>query len=215
MKKKLLVLIGLFLLTGCTAEYNLTYENNVFDEEIIIYEDKGIEDDDSFVSITDINENDERVKLSDNKYYKVSLSNDNTHNILKLNYTYDDLSLKESKVFEECFEVKSFMDEKDYYYIHLSGDVTCEYLTSAKVTFRTDKKVLKTNATTKDEKDGTYTWDKLTSDGVEIQVSKNLDKGYTPRTKTMIPWYVSIPLFVVLGVVVFALVKYIKQNNNY
>ena len=73
MKKKILVLIGLFLLTGCTAEYNLTYKNDVFDEEIIIYEDKGIEDNESFVSITDVNENDERVKLDDNKYYKVSL----------------------------------------------------------------------------------------------------------------------------------------------
>ena len=39
-KKVLLVLIALFVLTGCTAKYELTYENDVFSEHIVIYEEK-------------------------------------------------------------------------------------------------------------------------------------------------------------------------------
>ncbi len=63
MKKKLLLLIGfIFVITGCTAEYELTYEDDIFSEHVVITEIVETNSDE-FMSISSIDENSHYIKL--------------------------------------------------------------------------------------------------------------------------------------------------------
>ena len=53
MKKILILLNCIFLLTGCNAEYRLKYENNTFDESLTLVSHK----EDSFVNYVNSNYN--------------------------------------------------------------------------------------------------------------------------------------------------------------
>ena len=160
---------------------------------------------DELPSITDVEENTDKVKLADGEYYKIEHSTDGDKNVLKATYKYNKLSLKDSLVYQNCFSKKSIVDGDHSIYIELSGDVTCEYFENATVTFKTDKQVLTTNATTKDEKNGTYSWDKITKDGIIIEVSKKNMK----KDANLIPPVVRIVIVVILlGIGIYVLKRY-------
>ena len=110
MKRKILLLISLvFILTGCTANYELTYKKGIFEERITIYEEKEVSTHEELPTITKIEDKSDRVKLDDNEYYKVEHSTDGDNNVLTLSYKYDKLSLNKSLVYNECFSEKSLV----------------------------------------------------------------------------------------------------------
>ena len=206
MKKKLLLLFSLlFILTGCTANYELTYKKGVFTEDITLYEEKDVAQHEELPSITKIEENSDRVKLADGEYYKIEHTTEGNNNVLKASYKYDKLSLKESLIYKECFTEKSIVEGENSIYIKLTGDIKCEYLGDTTVTFKTDKKVLTTNATKKDEKNGVHTWDKLTKDGIVIEVSK---KDLTKDANIIPPIVRIVIVLLLLGTGIYILKRY-------
>ena len=212
--KYLLLIAFVLVLTGCSADYELTYEDGVFTEDITIYEDKGLENGE-ILSITNIQNNDPKIQIDDNNYYEINHSSNNDKNILKLHYKYDDISFSDSKVIKECFQTKTVMDKDKFYSVNLSGDITCEYLEKANITLKSDRKVLDSNATEKDEKNGIYKWDKIPEEGINFLISKELKKEEKISTnKEMIPLPVKIIIAVLVLITAVFAIRYLKTRVN-
>lgn len=210
--KYLLLIAFVLVLTGCSADYELTYEDGVFTEDITIYEDKGLENGE-ILSVTSIQNNDPKIQIDDNNYYEINHSSNNDKNILKLHYKYDDISFSDSKVIKECFQTKTVMDKDKFYSVNLSGDITCEYLEKATITLKSDRKVLDSNATEKDEKNGIYKWDKIPEEGINFLISKELKKEEKISTnKEMIPLPVKIIIAVLVLITAVFAIRYLKTR---
>lgn len=191
----------LFILTGCSANYEIDYSNNIYNESLI-----------TFGSITDINYKNEidnyylrnyfltsyKVQTGDmsendvlNNYsiYNKELVNESNNYGLKLGYSYDNKDdYMESSIVYRLFS--SFKIDDNY--IKLDGIKNIfnnyEMLDNIKITFSTDKYVIDSNC---DEvKDNKYIWyiDKnnyqnkfieisLVSDKIELY-KKNIEKNY-------------------------------------
>lgn len=216
MKKILLLFVALFILTGCTAKYELTYQDDVFNEHIEINEEK-INGQLSEFGIGRVKENPDLVKIDDKNSYKYEFTNDEKSETLILDFKYKDISLENSLVYKNCFQYKTFLDKEDYYYIRLEGDMVCEYLTSSDIVFKTDKVVLQHNADEVDEEKGIYKWNNFDGGEIVFQVSKlekiqtnsnNIDEG-------IIPLYVKIIVAAVVGLIIFVIYKKVKKSQEF
>ena len=210
MKKKLLLLIGLvFVVTGCTAEYELSYEDGVFSEHVVITE--RVENNSSdLISISSITSDSHYIRIDDNNKYEFELEKSATKNVLTMDFVYEDISFEKSNFYNNCFRYRTFIDGDDYYYIKMEGDSVCDYLTSVDIVFKTDKLVYKTNADEQDEEKGIYKWNEFKGGEIIIQVSKTetLESRNAELNKEFIPWYIKL---IISGVVVVGCVVVIKK----
>lgn len=211
MKKIILLLILALVVTGCTAEYTLTFEDDVFKEHIVIYEEKNSIGTNIF-GINSLKENPDLAKIDDDHSYKYNISSDDKNNILTLDYTYDDVSIEKSQIFD-CFRYKNFIDGDDYYYVSLETDMVCENLKDATITFKTDKKVLDDNASEKDVSQGIYKWNNFVGGKIYFQVSKTqkIDSSNVEDVD-FIPWYIKIIIVLVFAVVIFFIYRKVKRD---
>ena len=210
-KKILFLIIGTLIITGCTADYELSFIDGVFSEHIVIKEEIRNDSNEIF-GIMELKKNPNLAKIDDDNSYKYSFSSDGKNNILTLDFVYDELSFDKSLIYNDCFRYRNYIDSKDYYYIKLEGDMACEYLTNANIRFTTDKFVIMTNATKKDEEKGIYEWKDFSGGEIVIQVSKEktYEDNKTEANTKLFPWYVKIIIacgIVRLGFVFYKLIK--------
>jgi len=214
-KKIIFLIISFLVLSGCTADYELSYENGIFSEHIVIKEEM-MNDFGEMFGIMELKNNPDLARIDDDNSYKYSFSSDGKNNILTLDFVYDEISLEKSLVYNGCFRYRNYIDEEDYYYIKLEGDMSCEYLTSANIKFTTDKFVIMTNASKKDEEKGIYEWENFSGGEIVIQVSK--DRTYQENKKEanteLIPWYGKIIVAIVIVGLGFVFYKLIKRDNE-
>ena len=213
-KKILLIIVMVFLLTGCTATYELTYEDGVFSEHIVVKE-LATSDDDSYIGIDSVVTNPDLIKIDDKNTYKYELTKDGEFDVLTLDFEYKDISLENSLVYQECFEYKMFEEKDDYYLIRLEGKTTCEYLTSVDVVFKTDKEVINSNADSEDKENGVYKWNNFTGGEIMFQVSKVDSLSKNGSYIEMIPWYVKLIVSFVVALVIFWVYKKIKKSQDF
>lgn len=214
-KKKILVLfLMVFFITGCTADYELTFEDGVFSEHIVIREEKSTNAND-FVGINSLKDNPKLVEIDKNNSYKYSYSDDEKDNVLTLDFVYDELSLDKSLIYNNCFRYRSYIDGDDYYYIKMEGDMVCEYLSSVDITFKTDKVVLMENATYKDKEKGIYKWENFSGGEIIIQVSKvdSINSNVNAKAKELIPWYIKVVIASIVVVAAIVAYKMIKRDS--
>lgn len=168
MKKILILFSYIFFLTGCSAEYNLIYEDNVFKEDLKLISSKNDK------NINEINNNYNRnffinykLQLGDmseteyiNKYggiYNKNIIDEDNNYGINLNYNYDK---KENylnsnivfNLFEDFYVNENFIKASNIKNIFDSYD----NLNSIKISFSTDKKVVKVNSD--EEINGIYYW---------------------------------------------------------
>lgn len=205
----------LLVVTGCNAKYNLTFEDGVFSENIVINEEKTVNSDAMF-GIMKLKDNPKLAEIDEYNSYDYEFSSDAKNNILTLNFKYDEVPLDKSLVYQNCFRYKNFIDGSNYYYVKLEGDMSCEYLTNATITFKTDKKVFMENADEKDEQKGIYKWNNFKGGTIYFQVSKDItikQAEDSMKRKELIPWYVKVILAVVTLGVVFIFFNKIKKEQ--
>jgi len=216
--KRLFILIAvLFIITGCTAEYELTYENGVFSEHIVVKDEVLKNNNSGIMHITELKTNPKLAKIDEKNSYKYKFSTDGTNDILNLDFTYDNISIEKSPVFNQCFRYQNFIDGDNYYYIDLETDMFCEYLSTSDIVFKTDKVVLKHNADEVDEEKGIYKWNDFEKGEIVFQVSKT-EKIQT-ATKTIddgiIPLYVKIIIAAIVGLIIFVVYRKVKKSQEF
>jgi len=166
MKKIIFVFVAILLLTGCSSEYNLRFENQMITEEIIGYIPSNYDQED--ISL------DSGVPEPDNEYEFIFNDNltpfindkgvvynkivDEQGDYTKITWKYSFLheEFQNSSAFNLCFEDASIIANDEKYDLTFSGMFSCLYGEELKINITTPNKVLSHNAHS--QKGNTYTW---------------------------------------------------------
>lgn len=216
MKKKLLMLIAIiFLITGCTTEYNIVIDDESIKEEIVstIYnedipvqteEEKQaeIELDDEitpFIKEDQFPFDDEHDKY-DKKVYK---KGDKTLVKLTYDYSYDEFT--RSKTYS-CFDKHRISNNNGALDIEFSGGFYCLMGDTVTINLFTDKVVNETNA---DKVDGNkYTWiindDNVDNASIILKTNENVE------TNSLI---IFIFVFIIVSLIL-TLIMYFNYNKK-
>ena len=156
--KKILILITLLLFTGCTAEYNLKFNEETVEEKITI--------------IPETSEEQENVKSLDDRQYYAIIDKDvsepyetkkieiNGYRSYEYKYEYRLSEFKKSD-FTRCYDAFSLLNEDGKVTFSTSKNFKCmtyDYMKidTVKINITTDYRVIENNA---DEVNGNvYTW---------------------------------------------------------
>lgn len=182
--KKIIIILCLVLLSGCSVNYNLditsskvkeTMEFDITETDYQIYNDNNEEK----LSATLYEYFDEREILAfDNMNYKdfhkKNLTKGNRSLNVKYSYDYTYLDFYNSYAINNCFEDYVVLNEDDYFYIKAYGKFNC-YYDDTYINIKTDRRVINQNADS--YKDGVYTWkitkDKMDNVNILFQVEKD------------------------------------------
>ena len=208
MKNKIIILLSLLLLTGCTVNYNLEINKDTLNETItgtVTKEESSQESNATGLSTVYSIINEEELYQKDLKE-----SGNNINYTFKYNYNIEDFV--NSTIINTCFENKEIEEIDNYYSIKLSGNFYCLYSKKINIAVTSNLKVASNNA---DKiKDNTYIWtiDKNTTD-IELVVDKNTP--YTKPIKRGISSTFRIVCFIVLVVLSsLAYILYKKKNSS-
>lgn len=216
MKNKIIILLSLLLLTGCTVNYNLEINKDTLNETITGTVTKEESSQDSNATglstiYSIINEEQKPIYNKEELYQKdLKESGNNINYTFKYNYNIEDFV--NSTIINTCFENKEIEKIDNYYSIRLSGNFYCLYSKKINIAVTSNLKVASNNA---DKiKDNTYIWtiDKNTTD-IELVVDKNTP--YTKPIKRGISSTFRIVCFIVLVVLSsLAYILYKKKNSS-
>ena len=197
MKKIILVILSLFLLSGCDVKYELDYKDNTFYETLFV-NNYYVNNDELFLIdhykydniYSDIND-----KVITDK--RITSKGGNKYN-LEFMASYDEEPYSNSLAISSCFEYNKYEENNDTIYIALYGEYYCDTFDELKVVFNTDKKINYSNA--HDESFSKLIWNFEPEDEIEIEleISKNENK---------FPGYVV--LILLIGTVIIGLLSYL------
>ena len=197
-KKKLLILLSVFLITGCQAEYNIVIDDNSVKEELLVYETNmnkwntiqgnniltyeqyQQEYKNSPVGIYYNDQNiDGEVGFNSNRsYYTINLLNDNNKKGLNFTTDFKLNRYANSYIAKNCFKYINVLNQLGTITISTNNELSCmnyiDGLDKITINIKTDYEVLETNATS--IKDKTYTWvitkDNYTNSNIYIKINK-------------------------------------------
>ena len=201
MKRKIIYILILIFLTGCSTEYNLEFKNGKFKDNVKIgqFNSGEIGDFDTLEPVATYVD-------KETQYYDL----DYKDNYLYLNHGYTINDYKKAAVLINCFDRYEITEDDKYYYIHASGEFRClSYLNYkneyVKVNFTTDLKVESNNADS--ASNNVYTWtindDNYKTKEIFIKLIKKNNK-------------VKIIIISILGILLlmFVLYKLLKKHIN-
>lgn len=233
MKKRILIILTLLLLTGCTGEYNLTINGNTYKEEVIITGENNEE-------ISNFNQEwkvpidkkiydlagDESTEASDitSETYNYNINS----NSIKFNYDFSMNKLINSTAVSICYDRLNITNYNGTTIISTSSKNTCfdkyQTLNSLKINIKVDKPVVSNNA---DIVNGNiYTWN-ITKDSANRSINLVLDNKTKddeeiigdeipkeePKKKDY-TLYIFCGILLVVMISVYFIFNKIKDKNN-
>ena len=193
------------MLTGCDIEYNLTIDNDSFDEKIVL---SILKQDTSFENMTDYLKN--KIPISNERYetkfYEPSIDvHENSYDLV-YDYSYDLDSFKNGFFVNNCYTDISIVEDGNILNISSGKDFRCLspdnglIADSAKINIKTKLEVLDNNA---DSVNGnTYTWvfnkDSKKNINMVIDTTETLEERDSRRsTNTMIIFSIVLVIVVI------------------
>ena len=219
MKKIIMMLvIFVFILTGCSSEYNLEISNNKIKENIKVEildadfpkEVPGI-DVELNDRITPFINNDQYPIFNNTKIkYKKKVTKVGDLTKVTLNHTYTHDEFRNSNTFKTCFEKASFKKTRKGYDLDLSGSFYCLYGDSIKINVKTNNVVLDHNA---DKVSGNvYTWVIDDKNVKDVDIYLSLSKRSAMITPLL---YVIISaIFLVGSIFAYRFYKLYKEKDS-
>ena len=225
MRKRLIMIIVLLILSGCSNEYNLTIENGKFKEEINIVIPKSmhqkydsvegeknpetyVEEDDQLTPFL----NNEQYAVGNKKYNK-KVTEDNDNYYVDLSYDYTPEEFENGRVLSGCFEDVKYEYNDDYYLINLSGRFYCLYGKETVINIKTSN-IVEDNNSNKVKGD-TYTWT-INNDNVnDVDISiKVLKKTKVEKYTLIILIVASVVALISLSLFIYQKITNRKKNNE-
>lgn len=229
MKRIVMLFLTVILLTGCSAQYNLSYYDNIYSENLEIL---GVKDDSVFVS--DIEENLGKVYVVDytndygdmneqdviNNYstYNKTLINENDKYGIKFNYDYKkEDNIINSNIINNLFD--SVIINDNYINIYNSKNIFSYYdnLDNITIKFESDKNVKESNA---DEvKDNICYWyiNKDNYENKDIRIIFDNDSKFVSQYKKSMTTFLDYLIYIFLiFMLILILVIYnkVKKSNK-
>ena len=219
MKKVIMVLaIFVFILTGCSSEYNLEINNSKIKENIkveildadIPKEVPGI-DVELNDRITPFINNDQYPIFNNTKIkYKKKVTKVGDLTKVTLNHTYTHDEFRNSNTFKTCFENAEFKKTRKGYDLNFSGSFYCLYGDSIKINVKTNNKVINHNA---DKVSGNvYTW--VINDNNVKNVDINLSLSKQSALITPLLYVIASAIFLVISVFAYRFYKIYKAKDS-
>ena len=220
-RKFLLLIISVFLLSGCSAEYNLTITKDTMEEDINAIFDKATE--------SEYAANMEKIKRSayynfdtrENEYYTFNKDEDENNIILNYKYRYKDNNLYKSEAFSRCYYKRIVNVTDRYITISTNNQVACLFkdgereIDDITINIKTNLKVEENNADEVNE--NIYTWyindQNYTDKPINIKINKQeiattLEIGVVPVI------FIVIIVIALIIFTTFVVITKNKKNNN-
>lgn len=216
MKKVLLFIVCILMLTGCDVEYNLTIDNYSFDEKITL---SLLKQDISFENMKDYLKN--KIPISNERYetrfYESSIDvHENSYDLV-YDYSHDFNSFKQGFFVNNCYTDISIDEEADEINISSGQDFKCLnpdnglVADNAKINIKTKLEVLDNNA---DSVNGdTYTWNIDRNNYETKTINLKLKRTNIKKYDFSFIIYIVIPIIVIAIVFVLAKNKVRKINQ--
>ena len=210
MKKVLILLVIIFITSGCSATYELTINNNDIKENLTIIENNV----ELFDRVNDsgwtLRESYEAMVSQDmfsKELYKVKLIDEVDK--LGLEYKTDSLkSVYNSSVLNQCYTDFSVINENGIITIDTGKNFECydfyENLENIKIVFKTNHIVEQTNSHEKNGNSYIWNFDKDKDKQIIISYFEN-------KTKDSILPYILLSTFVII---IIGFIIYLKKKNN-
>lgn len=216
MKKNIMLLLFILILSGCSSKYDLKVTSDGLEENISIVIEKSMIDNQVISSevepddqITPFIKNDSYPLInSTSKTYIKEVTEDNDNYYIKMNYKFNSEEYKNSLALNTCFEHYDYKNEKDYYEIKVSGKFYCLYGDSTEININTPNVVKENNADTNNGDN--YTWVINNSNVDNVDISIKIMK------QTKLFHYITVAFLVILVIIVLigALIIYKKLSNR-
>ena len=218
--KKIYLLLILFIVTGCSANYDLTIDNEKVIEQASITFPKSVTSEEIFKSQT----KNPKPVYNDNKYfYDKKVSNDSKNFYLNYSFTHEIDKFTNSSILKNCFASNKIANDKDYISITTSDRFLCindlddeAYIDEVKVTINTKLKVIKNNADKIENNKYIWIFDKDNYNNKPINITLKKDNSLTSKVVKIIKnpnlWYISLGIIVLLVIAIFGY-KFIKNKN--
>jgi len=214
MNKRVLMLFFILLLTGCTVDYDLNFENDRIVENINGKIEKSIANDPvnggSVNIYYDFVYNDTVALIEGDSLYKKEYFEDGDYINYNLKYTYKN-NFDKSRIISNCFQNYIVEETDDYLYVELTGKFSCLYSDEVTVNVISDYAVFENNADEVNK--NKYTWVLTSEDDEEIvfSVSKNIKEVFDEGKSK--PNYFRIIGFVVL-IVLSGITYFLYKKKN-
>ena len=214
--KRLLILIIVLFLTGCSTKYTLIVSNDSIKENIDIVipkdmipklsdEEKklGLELDDQ---ITPFVEQDQYPIYDNyNIIYSKGKEESDKYIKLKLDYTFKPEEFIKANSLARCFSNYAYSYEENYIF-KASGDFYCLYSDKVEITIHAKNRVIKSNADSK--KGRTHTWYITRNNPEDVDIDIEIARGFS--IALIIPYVI---IFVVVLILVFG-IMFIKKRKE-
>ena len=181
MKKIVLFLSLLFLVSGCSINYNLEFSGEDILEEIDFslteseYDEWNSNQSEKFEEDGYVYFNSQQLLAFSDDYeelHKRILNRNGNSYDVNYSYKYNYKNYNTSMVIDSCFSEYNILNKDDYYYVKLDGPFTCFY-DDMNINIKTDRKVIHTNG---EYNNGVYTW-KITEDNFkDFELIFHIDK---------------------------------------
>jgi len=189
--KKLLVVFFVFLISGCTVDYQLTvFSDKQFREEIIIKIDRGIYPDDIGTARRAIEDEIKQYKfIPEYHIYDYNYQMGNDYIVITIIGNHGDFnSFRNSPFVKKVFTgVETFEDE--FYQLRTYGDIysvnrgvepdSAYYINDLEVSLRFHNQVVSTNADEENFRNNVFNWQLLDRQQIEpIEIDLDYNKRY-------------------------------------
>ena len=224
MKKiKYLLIVLLFIISGCSAEYNLTISDDEIKEKFTSVINKNeiptyVKSSDPYApefddQLTPFIENEQHPFLDNNDIiYDKEVVEEDTYRKVTYKYKYKKEEFINSYVMKYCFENVQY-DYQNNYNINLSGAFYCLRSDSLDINIITKSKVISNNADFK--KGNTYTWHIEKKDVDNVNINMEIKRNHTVRNLSKNTGPIAI-VFIILILIVLSILLVLKKrlNNN-
>lgn len=214
MKRNIILLLIITLLTGCTVNYNLEIGDNKIIETIngtITQKEIENRDNSTGVNIYRSLLYDEQ-KVFENKsdlYTKEVIDEEDT---IHYNFTYTYLKdYQNSRIIQNCFSNPIIIETDEAYDIQLAGKFSCLKGEKVTVNLKTDYAIIENNAN--EVKDNTYTW---IIDKEDVDISVTISKKIKQKQKEEKPFFTTFKIVGFIVLIVLSSITYFlyKKKND-
>lgn len=215
--RKLFLILTIFILTGCTANYNITInKDKTIDESLNINISNDEIDLTEFETVDNFIANFEDIP-SDSSYEKNITKELNTVKY-KFNNRYESFStFKNSEIVTSIFDINQ-SSTNEYTVLTFSPGYYCTMYENnlelnATMTINISNKVIESNADEQDTKNGIYKWNFPISENVYIKYSNSEFINIKKVNNILIYGIIGIIIFLILIFVLTIKSKKVKNNQ--
>ncbi|MBR2708223.1 MAG: hypothetical protein IKE90_02170 [Bacilli bacterium] len=225
--KRILMILVLFLFTGCNVTYNVNIGDKIEELTNFKFEEVDYNYDNNVNMMTSSYEfissviNEDYLAFYDNISDKL-YSKERTKDGMNLSYKYDYGNIDDSSIFNYCGDTVEYYNTGKYILIKVDDFTNCflqaggPHLNNLTINVKSDLKVLENNA---DEVNGNvYTWRMSKDNFYDKKLNIKIKKGIGSNKKSTINYtFIFVVLVILIGLVIiliFYIFKKRKDNNE-